>query len=138
MEFQDVSRALRRVGIEECCSRHQYVVSHEICEVRENEPLKQIFKLASDKGVQTVRHHNTADWAWHPIIRKITVNPPVVLQIQRDLVCEQRDITDTAAGRTINGELNEQTNQHRAESKGVQGVLERPSDRGDVKTRPPL
>ena len=83
------------------------MVSHEICEVRENELLKQIFKLASDKGVQIVRYHNTADWARDGIIRKITVNPPVGLQIQRDLVCEQRDITDTAAGRTINGALNE-------------------------------
>ena len=71
----------------------------------------QFFKLALDKGAQMVRHHNTVQSA-HDIIWEIMKNRPVVLQIQRELVDERKDIADTAAGDSIKRELEDQIGRH--------------------------
>ena len=83
-------------------------------EARESELSSRFFKPALDKGSQMVRHYNTIQSA-HDIIRRIVNNHPVVLQIQRELVDERKDIGDTAAGETIDQELRELTRRHRAE-----------------------
>ena len=83
-------------------------------ETREKELSDKFFKSAVDKGAQMVRHHNTLDSA-HTIIRKTMKSDPIVLQIQRELVDEGKDITDTAAGESINGELGKQIERHKAE-----------------------
>ena len=97
-------------------------VSHDIGEARERELAGNFFKLAIYKGAQMVRHHNTVQSA-HDIIRRIVGNRPVVLQIQRELVDEHRDITDTAAGKAINRELNEQIKRYQAELEEVQAEI---------------
>ena len=66
-----------------------------------------------------IRHHNTAQSA-QDIIRTAMKNRPVVLQIKRELVDEHKDIVDTAAGETVNQELNEQIRRHQIELKEVQ------------------
>ena len=66
-----------------------------------------------------IRHHNTAQSA-QDIILTVMKNRPVVLQIQRELVDEHKDIVDTAAGETVNQELNEQIRRHQIELKEVQ------------------
>jgi hypothetical protein len=88
-------------------------VSHEVGEARERELASNFLKPALDKGAQMVRHHNTEQSA-HDVIRCIMNNHPVVLQIQREIVDEHKDVANTAAGEAINTELAEQTKRHEA------------------------
>ena len=109
-------------------------VSLEDGEARENELSSIFFKPALDKGARMARHHNTTDSA-HQIIRMIMGNHPIVLQIQRELVDEHKDITDTTAGEAINRELNEQMMQHRAELKTIQEEMEQALKEKDAQMR---
>ena len=86
----------------------------DINEARERELSHRFFKPALDKGAQLLRHHNTAESA-HDILRKIMGNHPVVLQIQRELVDERKDIINTAAGELLNQELRKQIKRHQRE-----------------------
>ena len=88
-------------------------------EAREKELSGKFFKPALDKGAQMVRHQNTAQSA-HDIVRRIMNNHPLVLQIQRELVDERKEIIDTAAGESLNQELKELTRRHQAELREVQ------------------
>jgi len=112
-------------------------VSRDIGESRENELSSNFFKPVLDKGAQMVRHHNTAQSA-HEIIRRIMMNRPVVLQIQRELVDEHKDIVDTAAGEAVNRELNEQIRRHQAELKVVQEEMMQALKEKDEETRQEL
>ena len=80
-------------------------VSPEVGGKRENELSSGFFKPALDLGAQMARHDNTAQSA-HNIIRRIATNAPVVLQIQRELVVERKDIANTTAGISISKKLN--------------------------------
>ena len=91
-------------------------VSHGVGEARERELASTFLKPALDKGAQMVRHHNTEQSA-HDVIRRIMNNHPVVLQIQRELVDERKDVTNTAAGEVIDRELKEAARKHEAELK---------------------
>ncbi|KAF9647081.1 hypothetical protein BDM02DRAFT_3098690 [Thelephora ganbajun] len=95
------------------------MVTKDVGEDRERELTTKFFKPVLDKGAQLARHHNTAESARN-IIRGIMKNHPMVLQIQRELVDDHKDITDTAAGEAINKELKEQIRRHQAELKTVQ------------------
>jgi len=97
-------------------------VSPDVGEAREQELVQQYFKPVLDKGARLARHHNTAK-STHDIIRRIMKNPPISLQIQRELVMEGKDVTNTAAAQALNPELNEQIRRHQAELKTVQGVM---------------
>ena len=83
-------------------------------ESREKELSSNFFKSALDRGSQLVRHHNTLESAQN-IIRKIMNNCPAVLQIQRELIDERKDIGDTAAGEVIDRELKALATKHQAE-----------------------
>ena len=109
-------------------------VSRDVGESRENELASNFFKPVLDKGAQMVRHYNTVQSA-HDIIRRIMANRPVVLQIQRELVDEHKDIVDTAAGEAVNRELNEQIRRHQAELKVVQGEMIQALKEKDEETR---
>ena len=98
------------------------VEPQDTSEAREEELSSKFFKSALDKGAQMVRYHNTAESA-HNIIRMVMGNRPVALQIQRELVDERKDITDTAAGESINPELKKQIRQHQAELKGLRDEM---------------
>ncbi|KAF9653408.1 P-loop containing nucleoside triphosphate hydrolase protein [Thelephora ganbajun] len=112
-------------------------VSRKVGESREDELSGNFFKPVLDKGAQMVRHHNTAQSA-HDIIRMIMKNRPVVLQIQRELVDEHKDIIDTAAGEAVNRELNEQIRRHQAELKIVQEEMMQALKEKDEETRQEL
>ena len=109
-------------------------VSRDVGEAREMELSSNFFKQVLDKGAQMVRHHNTAQSA-QDIIRMIMKNRPVVLQIQRELVDEHKDIVDTAAGEAVNQELNEQIRRHQAELKEVQEQMMQALKEKDEETR---
>jgi len=112
-------------------------VSDDVGESREDELSTNFFAPVLDKGAQMVRHHNTAQSA-HDIIRMIMKNRPVVLQIQRELVDEHKDIVDTAAGEAVNKELNQQIRRHQAELKAVQEDMLRALEEKDEETRQEL
>jgi len=109
-------------------------VSTDVGESRESELSSKFFKPVLDKGAQMVRHHNTVQSA-HDIIRKIMANRPVVLQIQRELVDEHKDIVDTAAGEAVHQELNEQIKRHQAELKVIRGEIMQALKEKDEETR---
>ena len=109
-------------------------VSSDVGESREDELSSNFFKPVLDKGAQMVRHHNTVESA-HDIIRGITANHPVVLQIQRELVDQHKDIVDTAAGEAVNRELNEQIRRHQAELKAIKGEMMQALEEKDGETR---
>ena len=94
----------------------------DVSEARESQLSSKFFKPALDKGSQMVRHYNTLESA-HNIIRKIVDNQPAVLQIQRELVDEGKDISDTAAGETVDRELRELIQRHQAELEEVRGEM---------------
>ena len=109
-------------------------VSPEDGESRENELSSRFFKPAIDKGARMVRHNKTAQSA-HDIIRMIMKNRPAVLQIQRELVDEHKDIVDTAAGEAVNKELNEQIRRHQAELKTIQEEMRQALKEKDEETK---
>jgi len=94
-------------------------VSHDVGEARERELASNFLKPALDKDAQLVRHHNTKQSA-HDVIRRIMNNHPVVLQIQRELVDQRKDITKTAAGEAVDTKLAEEAKRHEADLKKAQ------------------
>jgi len=109
-------------------------VPQGVAEEREEELTSNFFKPVLDKGAQLVRHHNTPRSA-HDIIRRIMKNQPAVLQIQRELVDEGRDIVDTAAGEAINEELNQQIRRHQVELKTIKEEMEHAMKEKDEEMR---
>ena len=112
-------------------------VSPDTGKAREYELYNNFFKLAMLKGARMFQHHNTVDTA-HDIVRMIIPNPPVVLQIQRELVVENKDILNTAAGDAINKELNEQIRRHEAELEEVRAEAEQALGEEDEEARQEL
>ena len=106
----------------------------DVNEAREKELRDKFFKPAlGDGGAQMVRHLNTVESA-HDILRRIVGNPPVVLQIQQELVVEKKALSDTAAGSAVNRELSQQIRRHLDGSKGVQEEMGRALE-SDEETR---
>ena len=112
-------------------------VSQDVGEARERELTTNFFKPVLDKGAQLARHRNTPESA-HDIVRSIMKNQPMVLQIQRELVDEGKNIIDTAAGEAVNKELNEQMRRHQAELKAVQEEMLQALNDKDEETRKEL
>lgn len=99
-------------------------VTPDVGEARE-EQLKTrdiFFKPALDKGAHIRRHDNTSTSA-QAIIHCIAFNNPLVLCIQRELVDEQKDIAETAAGAALGRELHEQAMRYQAERRRLQDEL---------------
>jgi hypothetical protein len=109
-------------------------VEQGVGEAREQELAGVYFKPALDGGAQLVRHHNTTQSS-HDIIRRIMKNHPAPLRIQRELVDEGKDIKDTAAGETINGELNRLIKRHEEEMKALREETAQAIRERDEQTR---
>ncbi|KAF9781361.1 P-loop containing nucleoside triphosphate hydrolase protein [Thelephora terrestris] len=73
---------------------------------RERQLKNRYFKAAIEKGAQLCRHDDTPESA-HAILRTILRNQPVVLQIQRELIDEGKDIAQTGAGVELTREIRE-------------------------------
>jgi len=112
-------------------------VSPDIGEAREQELARAFFKPALDKGAQLARYYNTAESA-HDIVRRVMKNQPIPLQIQRELVDERKDITDTAAGEAVSKELNEQIRRYQDELKLIREEMLRALMEKDEETRQEL
>jgi len=96
-------------------------VSQEVGEAREAELASRdiFFKPVLDKGAQLVRHENTQESA-EAIMHYLISNHPLALRIQRELVDQHMDISQTAAGEELNRELMEQIRRHREEMRALQ------------------
>ena len=99
-------------------------VSLPVGERREKQLSSGFLKPDLDKGAQMARHYNTVQSA-HDIIRRITRNAPVVLQIQRELVDEHKDIATTGAGESISKKLSRKIGEHRTGLENIRGEMER-------------
>jgi hypothetical protein len=88
-------------------------VSEDVGEAREAELANKdmFFKPALDNHAQLLRHTNTLDSA-RLILRQTIGNHPMLLDIQRELVDECKDISQTTAGAQVGHELSAQL-QHR-------------------------
>jgi len=91
-------------------------VSRDIGEAREAELANDdlFFKPVIDKGARLSRHDNTLG-SGHGILQLLIPNNPEALRIQRELVDEHMDISQTAAAEELNRELMEQARRHKAE-----------------------
>ena len=91
-------------------------VSKEVGEAREAELAREdiFFKPVLEKGARLLRHDNTVE-STQEILRSIIGNQPRSLRIQRELVDEKKDISQTAAGAELNRDLLQQAEKHRLE-----------------------
>ncbi|KAJ7285185.1 P-loop containing nucleoside triphosphate hydrolase protein [Mycena rebaudengoi] len=74
----------------------------------------RFFKPVLDKGARLLRHDNNTA-SGHAILHYLVDNQPRALRIQRELVDQGKDISQTAAGEELNRELAEQLKRHREE-----------------------
>ncbi|TFK40443.1 P-loop containing nucleoside triphosphate hydrolase protein, partial [Crucibulum laeve] len=96
-------------------------VSKEVGEARETElaTREMFFKPVLDKGAQLLRHHNSFE-SGNEILKYLVGNHPLSLRIQRELVDQKKDISQTAAGAELNRELMQQVAKHRQEMRVLQ------------------
>ena len=111
-------------------------VDHQIGEAREAELMQEeiFFKPVLDKGARMARHENTVPSA-EKIIRLIIDNHPLPLRIQRELVEEGKDISETSAGEELNRELNAQIKKHQQEMLVLKEEMQQAMKDKDEETR---
>ena len=112
-------------------------VTPEVGEDREKELSGNFFKPVLDLGAQLARHHNTLESA-HGIVWRIMANDPLVLQIQKEIVEDGKDIINTAAGEAVNEELAEQMRQHEAKLKEVREEMRQALEENDERAKQEL
>ncbi|KAI0080924.1 hypothetical protein K474DRAFT_1704220 [Panus rudis PR-1116 ss-1] len=96
-----------------------------------------LFKPILDGGARMVRHDNTLGGA-HDVIRMVLRNHPLPLLIQKELVDEGKDISETGAGEALGQELAELARKHRDEIKQVQQEMAEAMAEKDEQTRKEL
>lgn len=113
--------------------------SKEKCVAREQELMTDdlFFKRVIDKGAQMLRHDNSMHSARN-IVSRFIANPPVTLRIQAELVDEKKDITQTAAGKDIQGELASLIEQHKRELQSLREDLMKAIEKRDLETKQEL
>ncbi|TFK29014.1 hypothetical protein FA15DRAFT_583185 [Coprinopsis marcescibilis] len=104
-------------------------VEQEIGEAREAELATQdeFFKPVLDKGAKMMRHLNTVDSA-QVIVRQVFPYQAEALQIQKEVVDEKKDLSQTAAADEIDRELKEIAEKQRLERERIQAEAEGKSD----------
>ncbi|TFY83407.1 hypothetical protein EWM64_g598 [Hericium alpestre] len=103
-------------------------------ELRDNEIF---FRPVLEKGAQLLRHENTRE-SGQTIMQYLLENRPEALRIQRELVDQHLDISETAAGETLSRELMEQARKHRQELKLLQEEMQAAIKAKDEETRKEL
>ena len=114
------------------------LVDPQVGEARE-EQLKTydtFFKPVLDKGAQMARHDNTRQCA-QDLVRMI-MNRPQALRIQRELVDERKDITETLVGEELGRERAELVRKHKSELQEVQDEMREALARRDLQTKKEL
>ncbi|KIP04290.1 hypothetical protein PHLGIDRAFT_109800 [Phlebiopsis gigantea 11061_1 CR5-6] len=96
-----------------------------------------LFKPLIDRGATMFRHENTLASA-HALLRHLADNRPAPLRIQRELVDEGKDITQTAAGVELDRELAVLRQKHLKELAEIQSEMEAALLAKDLETREEL
>ncbi|KAK7682395.1 hypothetical protein QCA50_014600 [Cerrena zonata] len=96
-----------------------------------------LFQPVIEKGAHLIRHDNTRQSTLN-IIRVIMKNHPQVLRIQRELVDEHKDISQTGAGEELGRELAELARKHKHELQEVQEQMEAALAERDIETKKEL
>ena len=111
-------------------------VEPEVGEAREAELMSEdiFFKPAIVRGARMARHGNTIPSA-EAIIRLLIDNRPLPLQIQKELVDEYKDISDTTAGQELNRELNNEIRKHQEDIRILAEEMEQATKEKDEETR---
>ena len=73
-----------------------------------------------EQGSKILRHNGERDSALAVIAELVNSSGPVVLQIQREMVEEHKDLEDTAAGQEVEKELQDAQEKFRANIRGVE------------------
>lgn len=108
-------------------------------DAREKELMEdeRLFQPVLEKGARMVRHDNTRDSA-HRILRQIIRNTPAALQIQKELVEQGKDISQTAAAVELDQELAALAQKHMEELKEIKQEMEEALAARDEETREEL
>jgi len=100
-------------------------VSQDVGEIRERELETEysFFGSAISQGARLVRHNNTVESA-RAILRHIINKNPLPLRIQNDIVDEQKELSETAAGIILNRDLIAQEGKHREEKEKLERTMQ--------------
>jgi hypothetical protein len=98
-------------------------VDLETGEARERQMSTKFFKPAIDKGARFLRHVNTKESA-HSVIRTLLDNDLLAFQIQEELVDNDMEFTQTAAGQEIRRGLDKHAEALGEKIKELQSELE--------------
>lgn len=100
-------------------------VTLDVGEAREEELKSQddFFKPVLERGAQLKRHYDTPASA-HVIVGCVASKKPRALRIQRELVDEQRVITETTAGAELGRELHEQAMKFKEKRRQLQDEMD--------------
>ncbi|KAK7676168.1 hypothetical protein QCA50_020879 [Cerrena zonata] len=90
---------------------------------------ERFFKPALDKGAAMIRHDNTPGRA-QDILRIIMKNHPAPLQIQRELVDERKNITETTASEVLTRSLTAMVEKQKAILDELREDLKKLAERG--------
>ncbi|KAJ7859152.1 hypothetical protein B0H14DRAFT_2747238 [Mycena olivaceomarginata] len=114
-------------------------VGREVGEAREAElgSDDRFFKPVLDKGGRMLRNNNGITSA-QAILYYLIGNHPRALRIQRELVDQGKNISQTAAGEELNRELAEQIKRHRQEMAALQEEMKEAIREKDEETRKEL
>jgi GTPase Era involved in 16S rRNA processing len=70
------------------------------------------FKQMVARGAELVRHYNTIESVNNIILKLLAKEGPIVTKLQEEMVDEEKNLTDTAAGDHLNHELSELQKKH--------------------------
>ncbi|KAG9227673.1 hypothetical protein CCMSSC00406_0000681 [Pleurotus cornucopiae] len=114
-------------------------VTLDVGEAREEELKSQddFFKPVLERGAQLKRHYDTPASA-HAIVGCVASKTPRALRIQRELVDEQRVITETTAGAELGRELHEQAMKFKEERRRLQDEMDEALRQKDDQAREEL
>jgi hypothetical protein len=114
-------------------------VEPEVGNAREAELVGKdiFFKPVLEKGARMARQENTVASAEH-IVRLVFDNHPLPLRIQKELVDERKDISETGAGKVLNQELNAQIEKNQEEIHMLKGEMEQAIKDKDEETKEEL
>lgn len=104
---------------------------------REQQLRDKYFKAAIEKGAQLQRHINTPESA-RAILRKILKNKPLALRIQRELIDEHKDISQTRAGVELNREIREVVEKYQGEIRELEESVRKAIEEKDEESREEL
>ncbi|KAI0789968.1 P-loop containing nucleoside triphosphate hydrolase protein [Abortiporus biennis] len=115
------------------------LVDKEMGEARERELMsdERLMKPVIDKGARMVRHDNDVQTARNIMFMMLN-NRPMALQIQKEIIDEKKDISETAAGVELDRELAALAKKHRDELVSIQKDMEQALKEKDEETRKEL